>query len=206
MTKPTIRQVRPAKTQISLCSNAVWSVFADCMCLLQTPGYPKRDKWEPLSYWWMYRLIWVFAGYTDLIVGFVGLWLICQLLKFCMFVLSVQVHCSDNANLLHIKYINVPTVGPLSSLGIAYLLSSAFFIVLITLFNPKWVYQIENLTIFTVEWDTLTPYHTSKMWIIPFNYMLNCSRTVQWVANRADPDQKPYSVACDPEPSCSKHR
>ena len=26
-------------------------VFADCMCLLQPPGYLKRDKGEPLSYW-----------------------------------------------------------------------------------------------------------------------------------------------------------
>ena len=26
-------------------------VFSDNMCLLQPPGYPKRDKQEPLSYW-----------------------------------------------------------------------------------------------------------------------------------------------------------
>ena len=26
-------------------------VFADRMCLLQPPGYPKRDKQEPLPYW-----------------------------------------------------------------------------------------------------------------------------------------------------------
>ena len=26
-------------------------VFADCICLLQPPGYPKRDKREPLPYW-----------------------------------------------------------------------------------------------------------------------------------------------------------
>ena len=26
-------------------------VFADRICLLQAPGYPKRDKREPLSYW-----------------------------------------------------------------------------------------------------------------------------------------------------------
>ena len=43
--KPTIRLARPAKTQISL---AVWSVFADCMCLLQ---HPKRDNRERLPYW-----------------------------------------------------------------------------------------------------------------------------------------------------------
>ena len=38
-TKSTIRLVQPAKTQISLC------------CLLQPPGYPKRDKRERLPYW-----------------------------------------------------------------------------------------------------------------------------------------------------------
>ena len=42
-------------------------VFADPMCLLQPPGYPKRDKQELLPY----RVDVVFAGYTDLIVGFV---------------------------------------------------------------------------------------------------------------------------------------
>ena len=26
-------------------------VFADRMCLLQPPGYPKRDKRKPLSHW-----------------------------------------------------------------------------------------------------------------------------------------------------------
>ena len=26
-------------------------VFTDCMCLLQLPGYPKRDEREPLPYW-----------------------------------------------------------------------------------------------------------------------------------------------------------
>ena len=26
-------------------------VFADCMCLLQSPVYAKRDKGEPLPYW-----------------------------------------------------------------------------------------------------------------------------------------------------------
>ena len=50
-TKPAIRLVQPAKTQISLCNHGVWSVFADCMCSLQPPGYPKRDKLEPLAYW-----------------------------------------------------------------------------------------------------------------------------------------------------------
>ena len=45
MTKPTIRLVRPAKTMIRR------SVLADHMCLLQLPGYQKRDKQELLSCW-----------------------------------------------------------------------------------------------------------------------------------------------------------
>ena len=46
-------------------------VFADRICLLQPPGYPKREKRDPCYTAWMYRLIRVFAGYTCLIVGFV---------------------------------------------------------------------------------------------------------------------------------------
>ena len=49
-------------------------VFADRMCILRPSGYPKRDKREPSCHTGlMYRLIWVFAGYTDLIVGFPAL-------------------------------------------------------------------------------------------------------------------------------------
>ena len=65
----------PGKTQISLHIHAVWSVFADHICLLQPPCYSKRDKREPLPYWVMYRLIWVFVGHTGLIVGFLMRWL-----------------------------------------------------------------------------------------------------------------------------------
>ena len=50
-TKPTIRLVRPPKTQISLCIHAVGSVFADGMWSLKPSGYPKRDEQEPLPYW-----------------------------------------------------------------------------------------------------------------------------------------------------------
>ena len=63
-------------------------VFADCMCLLQLPNYWKRDEREPFAYWGgMYRLIWVFAIYTGLIVGFVVRWLVsprflCQFVSF----------------------------------------------------------------------------------------------------------------------------
>ena len=50
-TKPKTKLVQPAKTQISLHICTVWSVFADSMCPLQPPGYPKRDEREPLPYW-----------------------------------------------------------------------------------------------------------------------------------------------------------
>ena len=41
-------------------------IFADCTCLLQPLGYPKKDKWELLPYWMdpMYILIWAFASHT----------------------------------------------------------------------------------------------------------------------------------------------
>ena len=53
------------RTQMSQRIHAVWSVFADCMCLLEPPGYrQKRDTWHTV---WMYRLIWVFTGHTGLI-------------------------------------------------------------------------------------------------------------------------------------------
>ena len=42
-TKPIII-ARSGKTQISLCSCAVRSFFADPMCLQQHPGYPKTDN------------------------------------------------------------------------------------------------------------------------------------------------------------------
>ena len=32
-------------------SHSLIRVFADRICLLQPPGYPKRDKREPLPYW-----------------------------------------------------------------------------------------------------------------------------------------------------------
>ena len=51
-------------------------VFTDHICLLQLPGYPKRDKQEPLQFWVMYMIICVFASYIGLIVGFVMRWLI----------------------------------------------------------------------------------------------------------------------------------
>ena len=48
--KPTIRLVRPAKTQIRLRIRAVWSESSLIASLLKPLGYPKRDKREPLPY------------------------------------------------------------------------------------------------------------------------------------------------------------
>ena len=50
MTKHRIRPLRPVKTRISLHTCSLIRVFADHMCLLQPPGYPKTDKQEPLPY------------------------------------------------------------------------------------------------------------------------------------------------------------
>ena len=50
-TNPSNWLVRSAKTQIGLRIPAVWSVFADRMCLVQPPAYPKGNERELLSYW-----------------------------------------------------------------------------------------------------------------------------------------------------------
>ena len=77
ITKPAIRLVQPAKTQISLHICAVWSVFDDCMYLLQLQGYSKRNKQEHLPYWvvvqadlslcWSQRSYWRFCHALALI-------------------------------------------------------------------------------------------------------------------------------------------
>ena len=66
MTKPTVRLVQPAKTQVSLHISSLIRVLADRMFLLQPPGNPKRDKQEILP---NLMAIQVFAGHTGLIVG-----------------------------------------------------------------------------------------------------------------------------------------
>ena len=76
-TKPTIRFVRSAKTQICLRIRAVWSESALTACAfysLQTIQRGMNKK--PCHTGWMYRLILVFAGHTGLIMGFVVHWLI----------------------------------------------------------------------------------------------------------------------------------
>ena len=44
MTKSTIRLVRPGTCSLI-------KVFAEWMCFLKPPGYPKWDKQESLPYW-----------------------------------------------------------------------------------------------------------------------------------------------------------
>ena len=76
-TKPTIRHVRLAKTQISLRIRAVWSESSLMACAFYSPLAIQRGVNEnPWHTGWMYRLIGIFAGRTSLIVGFVVRWLL----------------------------------------------------------------------------------------------------------------------------------
>ena len=51
-TKPTIRLKMTSKdSDQPAYPHSLIRAFSDCKCLLQPPGYPKRDKREPLSYW-----------------------------------------------------------------------------------------------------------------------------------------------------------
>ena len=43
--------MRSAKKAQPARARSLIRVFANRMCLIQPPGYPKRDKWEPLPYW-----------------------------------------------------------------------------------------------------------------------------------------------------------
>ena len=78
MMKPIKRRVRPAKTLlISLRIRAVWSEASLVACAFYSLWDIQRGLNEdPCLSGWMYRLIWVFAGHTGLIVGFVMRWLI----------------------------------------------------------------------------------------------------------------------------------
>ena len=51
MAKPTLRLVRPANSDQPAHPRSLIRVFADRMCLLQLPRYPKRDIGELLPYW-----------------------------------------------------------------------------------------------------------------------------------------------------------
>ena len=79
-TKPTLKLVQTAKTQISLRIRAVWSESSLIACAFYSLHAIQRWMNEnPCHTGWMYRLIWVFAGHTGLIVGFVMRWLISKL-------------------------------------------------------------------------------------------------------------------------------
>ena len=63
---------RPAKTQTSLRTRAVWSESSLIACAFFSLQAIKRGINEnPCHTGWMYRLNWDFAGHTGLIVGFV---------------------------------------------------------------------------------------------------------------------------------------
>ena len=73
--EPTIRLVRPAKTQISLRMRAVWSDSSLIACVYYSLRLSKEGQTSSCHTGWMYRLIWAFAGHTGFIVGFVMRWL-----------------------------------------------------------------------------------------------------------------------------------
>ena len=50
-TKPTIRRATSEDSYQPAHPRSLIRVFADRMCLLQPPGYPKRDERELLPYW-----------------------------------------------------------------------------------------------------------------------------------------------------------
>ena len=50
-TKPTIRRATNEDSDQPVNLHSLIRVFAESMCLLQLPGYPKRDEREPLPYW-----------------------------------------------------------------------------------------------------------------------------------------------------------
>ena len=66
----------------------------------------QRNKREPLPYWRMYRLTWIFAGHTGLIVGFIVRWLIykpgpnCSKLTMSLVNVSLNLWSSNMAYML----------------------------------------------------------------------------------------------------------
>ena len=76
-TIPTVRLVRPAKTQISLRIRAVWSESSLIACAFYSlQAFRGGMNGNPFHTGWTYRLIWVFGGHTGLIVSFIVRWLI----------------------------------------------------------------------------------------------------------------------------------
>ena len=76
--KPTTILVRPAKTQINLRIRAVWSESSLIAFIFYSLRAIQRGI-NPCHTGSMCRLIWVFSGHTDLIVGFVVHWLISRI-------------------------------------------------------------------------------------------------------------------------------
>ena len=68
--------MRPEKTQVSMCIREAWSVFADRRCLLQAPGYSKRDEQDLLTYLVDVQADLSLSGHTGLVASFVMRWLI----------------------------------------------------------------------------------------------------------------------------------
>ena len=80
MTKPTW-PVHPAKTQISLCTHAVWSVFTVAWRCLGSLAIIRVDSKGSDQTGQMPRLIWVFTGHTGNFLDFVMLQLKCKEFK-----------------------------------------------------------------------------------------------------------------------------
>ena len=70
------------RTQTSLHIHTILSVNADCVCFNSLQAIQRGINENPYLTGWMYRLNWVFAGHTYLIVGFVVHRLKCYLLIF----------------------------------------------------------------------------------------------------------------------------
>ena len=74
--------VRPVKTKISLGIHPVWSESSLCtQWVAKDPGFLHVDSKDSDQTGWMPRLIWVFAGCTCNIVGFVTRRLKCLVCK-----------------------------------------------------------------------------------------------------------------------------
>ena len=62
--------MRPAKTQIRLRIRAVWSESSLIACALYSLWAIQRGKKKnPYYIWWMYIVIWIFAGHTGSVVN-----------------------------------------------------------------------------------------------------------------------------------------
>ena len=74
-TKPTIRLVRPAKTEIRLSAQSDQNLHCAFYSL---QAIQRRINKNPCHIGWMHRLIWVFSCHKGLIIDFAVHWLIYQ--------------------------------------------------------------------------------------------------------------------------------